>query len=121
MCVLNHASSPAAVADFVGRARASGVDIPFIASVAVFTDERSARVLDAFPGLELDPEVIRAVLNAADPQQAGIVNAVSEAKQLLDIDGVVGVNVSGLGSARGVLHAADIKAAVGRELLQGRP
>ena len=42
--------------------------------------------------------------------------AVAEAKALLAIDGVVGVNLSGLASGRGERFAAEIKAAVGQEI-----
>ena len=71
LCVLNHASSPAAVARFVAAAREAGATLPFVAGVAVYTDERSARVLQAFPGLHLDDAAVDAVLGAADPTTAG--------------------------------------------------
>ena len=58
VCVLNHVSSPEQVAAFVVAARAAGVTLPFIAGVAVYTDERSARVLQRFPGLHLDDAVV---------------------------------------------------------------
>jgi hypothetical protein len=87
--------------------------IPVIASVCVFTDERSAAVLAALPGLALDPAAVRSVLGAADPVAAGIEHAVREAAALLAIDGVEGVNVSGLASARGVADAAAIQAEIG--------
>jgi methylenetetrahydrofolate reductase (NADPH) len=50
LCLLNHVSSAGTVSHFVERARAAGVTLPFIAGVAVHTDERSAAVLQAFPG-----------------------------------------------------------------------
>ena len=49
----------------------------------------------------------------ADPVAAGIEHAVREAAALLAIDGVEGVNVSGLASARGVADAAAIQAEIG--------
>lgn len=117
LCVLNHASSPAALAAFVGAARAAGATLPFLAGVAVYTDARSAAVLQGFPGLHLDARAVAAVLDAADPVTAGIDAAVAEARALLAIPGVVGVNLSGLGCADGEEAAAGIKAAVGREVL----
>ena len=54
MCVLNHASTHARVAEFVTAARDAGATVPFVAGVAVYTDEPSARVLQRFPGLRLD-------------------------------------------------------------------
>ena len=82
----------------------------------MFTDERSAAVLSALPGLTLNPVVVRQVLGAADPVAAGIEAAVREAEALLGIPGVAGVNLSGLASARGVAEAAAIQAEVGRRI-----
>ena len=114
VCVLNHARSAASLADFVGRARRLGVTLPVIASVAIFTDERSAAVLSRFPGLELDAAHVASVLSAADPVEAGIRAAATEAAEVLKIPGVVGVNLSGLASGRGELVAAEVKAAAGQ-------
>jgi hypothetical protein len=94
--------------------------MPVVAGVAVYTDERSARVLQNFPGLHLDPTAVEAVLAARDPRAAGIDAALAEAAALLAIDGVVGVNLSGLASARGVEAAAEVKAEVGDRLRPGR-
>ena len=116
LCVLNHASSPAAVARFVADAREAGATLPFVAGVAVYTDERSARVLQAFPGLHLDDAAVDAVLAAPDPTAAGIAAAVDEARALLAIPGVVGVNLSGLASGRGEVAGAEVKAAIAEEI-----
>ncbi|HEX8520137.1 MAG TPA: methylenetetrahydrofolate reductase [Pseudonocardia sp.] len=119
LCVLNHASSPDVVARFVADARRAGATLPFVAGVAVYTDERSARVLQAFPGLHLDGAVVEAVLGAPDPVAAGIAAAVAEARALLAIPGVVGVNLSGLASARGEVAGAEVKAEIGARLRRG--
>jgi 5,10-methylenetetrahydrofolate reductase len=119
LCVLNHASSPAVVARFVAAARRAGATLPFVAGVAVYTDERSARVLQAFPGLHLDAAAVEEVLRAADPVAAGIATAVAEARALLAVPGVVGVNLSGLASARGEVAGAEVKAAVAAEVRAG--
>ena len=119
LCVLNHMSSPAAVDRFVTEARKAGATLPFVAGVAVYTDERSARVLQAFPGLHLDGEAVEAVLRAPDPVEAGIAAAVAEARALLAIPGVVGVNLSGLASGRGEIAGAEVKAAVAEEIRRG--
>lgn len=116
VAVLNHVPSPPMIADFMAAARAGGLTIPVIAAVAVFTDDLSAAALQGLPGLELDPAVTEAVLGAADPVAAGIDAAVDEARQLLAIDGVEGVNVSGLASASGTRVGAQIKAEVGRRV-----
>jgi 5,10-methylenetetrahydrofolate reductase len=112
VCVLNHVSSPARVAAFVAAARAAGATLPFVAGVAVYTDEPSARVLQRFPGLHLDGAVVERVLAAGDPRRAGIAAAVEEARALLAIEGVVGVNLSGIGSGGGVDDGAQVKAEV---------
>jgi len=116
LCVLNHVSSPARVATFVRAARAAGATLPFVAGVAVYTDEPSARVLQRFPGLHLDGEVVERVLTAPDPREAGIEAAVAEAQALLAIPGVDGVNLSGAGSSAGVDEGAAVKAAVAERL-----
>jgi 5,10-methylenetetrahydrofolate reductase len=115
-CVLNHVSSPARVADFVAAARAAGATLPFMAGVAVYTDEPSARVLQRFPGLHLESAVVASVLAAPDPRAAGIAAAVEEARALLEIPGVVGVNLSGAGSGAGVDDGAAVKAEVAEQL-----
>lgn len=116
LCVLNHAGSAARVAAFVAAAREAGATLPFIAGVAVYTDERSARVLQRFPGLHLDDDRVERVLGAPDPRAAGVAAAVEEARALLAVEGVVGVNLSGMGSGRGEDDGARIKAAVAAEV-----
>jgi 5,10-methylenetetrahydrofolate reductase len=120
LCVLNHAGPPASVRRFVEACRAAGVTLPFVAAVPVFTDARSAAVLDAFPGLELPTHQVDAVLSAGDPVAAGIDAAVAEASELLAIDGVVGVNLSGLASSDSLEAGARIKAEVGAAVREVR-
>jgi methylenetetrahydrofolate reductase (NADPH) len=107
--VLNHAAVETVTAFMAGAAR-TGVTIPVIAAVAVFTDEPSTAVLNGLPGLELDPAAVRAVLDSPDQVEAGILAAAQEAAALLAIPGVAGVNLSGLGSARGYEYAVTVKA-----------
>jgi 5,10-methylenetetrahydrofolate reductase len=116
LCVLNHVSTPARVASFVAAARGAGATLPFVAGVAVYTDEHSARVLQRFPGLHLDDDVVERVLASPDPREAGIEAAVDEARALLAVPGVVGINLSGLGSDRGEDDGARIKAEVAARL-----
>jgi 5,10-methylenetetrahydrofolate reductase len=114
--ILNRTDTPEATAAFVAAARAAGVTMPLLGAVSVFTDERSARVLQAFPGLELPDDLVARVLGAADPVTAGVEAAVEQARALLDIPGVAGVNLSGLATDRGEEAGAEIKAAVGRAI-----
>ena len=114
--VLNHLGSADRVAAFTSAARAAGVDLPVVAGVAVYTDEQCARTLQAFPGLDLDPDRVEAVLCAVDPVEAGIEAAVAEAGELLAVDGVAGVNLSGRGTSGGSERSAEIKAEIGRRI-----
>jgi methylenetetrahydrofolate reductase (NADPH) len=116
LAVLNHVPCPDTIADFMESAIAAGLSMPVIAAVAVFTDPVSAAVLQGLPGLELDQAVTEQVLGATDPVAAGISTAVAEARALLSIKGIEGVNVSGLASASGTRIGAEIKAEVGRRI-----
>lgn len=116
IAVLNHVPAPADASAFVRAARAEGLRIPVIAAVAVYTDEASAAVLQGLPGLELDATTVAGVLGSADPVAAGIDAAVAEARALLAIDGIDGVNLSGLASSRGSHAAASIKAEIGERI-----
>lgn len=114
LAVLNHVGTVAGVERFASEARALGVGLPLVASVAVYTDAPSAEVLLRFPGLHLDRGAVATVLDAPDPVVAGVDAAVDEAVALLALDGIAGVNISGLGSADGELASARVKASVGR-------
>jgi methylenetetrahydrofolate reductase (NADPH) len=116
LAVLNHVSSSTALSAFIDDARSAGLRIPVLAAVAVFTDSVSAAVLQGLPGLELDPAVVDGVINAPDPVEAGIAAAVAEARELLHINGIHGVNLSGLASASGTRRGAEIKAEVGARI-----
>jgi methylenetetrahydrofolate reductase (NADPH) len=116
--VLNHDTVPA-VTDFMAAARRAGVTIPVIAAVAIFTDPASASALSGLPGLKLDPAIVRAVLDDPDPVAAGIAAAARQARALLAIPGVAGVNISGLASARGHEFAARIKAELATRIREG--
>ena len=116
IAVLNHVRSAVDIERFVAASRSLGLSIPVVAAVAVFTDARSAAVLTALPGLEIDPAVVEAVISAPDPVAAGIEMALAEARTLLTIDGVAGVNLSGMASARGTAYAAEVQAEIGHRI-----
>ncbi|GAC1398900.1 MAG: methylenetetrahydrofolate reductase C-terminal domain-containing protein [Mycobacterium sp.] len=119
LAVLNHVPSISRVRRFVEAARSHGLTIPVLASVAVFTDVVSAAVLQGLPGLELDDGLVDDVVNAADPVEAGIEFAVTEGCALLSIEGIEGINISGLASAAGTRVGAQIKAEVGTRIRAG--
>lgn len=116
LAVSNHVAGPAVLATFLREARAQGADLPVLGAVAVFTDEASAALLTAFPGLALDPARVAAVLEAPDPVAAGIDAAVQEARELLAVTGVVGVNLSGSASSTGYVEAAEVQAEIARRV-----
>jgi methylenetetrahydrofolate reductase (NADPH) len=94
LCILNHTGSAAAAQTFIEAARAAGANVPFIASVAVVTSHHAAAQMaehypDALPG-RLD-----AILCAADPREAGLQAALELSRELLDLPGVIGVDLSG--------------------------
>jgi methylenetetrahydrofolate reductase (NADPH) len=116
LAVLNHVPSTSVLSHFMSDALAAGLNIPALAAVAVFTDMESAAVLQGLPGLELDPVAVAEVINAPDPIEAGIEAAVDEARSVLAINGIEGVNISGLASASGTLRGAEIKAEIGARI-----
>lgn len=119
LAVSNHVASPAVLADFLARARAEGADLPVVGAVAVYTDAPSASALSSLPGLDLDADTVAAVLDADDTVEAGIAAAVAEARALLAVPGVVGVNLSGRGSGGDWIDAAEVKAEVARRVRVG--
>lgn len=118
--VLNHVPTERQLVEFLDAAFAAGLRMPVVASVVVFTDDRSASVLTALPGVSIAPGRLETVLSADDPVEAGIAAAVHEAVALLAVPGVAGVNLSGMASGRGVTHGAEVQAEVGRRIRQAR-
>jgi 5,10-methylenetetrahydrofolate reductase len=116
LVVLNHAGSAADVGRFLTAAADVGLTIPVLAAVAVYTDARSVQVLSALPGLSLDEDRVERVLRSPDREKAGVESAVEEALEMLSLEQVAGVNLSGLASDRGLEHAAEVKAEIGRRI-----
>ncbi len=95
LCFVNHAGGVEPVARFIERARAIGVTLDFIPCVPIILDEHSAALIRSFTSLMLEPGYIESILDAPDPREAGIDAAVRFASRLLELDGVVGVDLSG--------------------------
>ncbi|MET0459080.1 MAG: methylenetetrahydrofolate reductase C-terminal domain-containing protein [Ilumatobacteraceae bacterium] len=112
VCFVNHAGGPDAVGRFVAAARALGATLGFVPCVAVFTDVESLAVLQRFPGLVVDPAETRRVMASPDARRAGIDAAVDQARRMLAIDGVIGVNLSGSATSGPELESAAIMAEV---------
>jgi 5,10-methylenetetrahydrofolate reductase len=115
-CFVNVGVDAERTARFVAASRAAGSDLRYIGCVAVFTDEPGAIRLAALPGVALDDSAVRSVLHAADPVEAGIDRAVSAARDLLSVDGVEGVNLSGPASTNGDADRLAVMRAVAERL-----
>lgn len=92
---VDHCGGVEAVAAFVGEARGAGSRLAFIPCVPTVVDAGSGRLLQSFPGLALPPGFLDGILAARDPRAAGIAAAVRMSRELLAIDGVIGVDLSG--------------------------
>jgi len=95
VCFVDHCGGVEPVAGFVREAREAGSQLRFIACVPVVFDRESAATLAAFPGIALPAGYVDAIASAADPRGAGIEAAVELSERMLDIDGVLGVDLSG--------------------------
>lgn len=119
LCLVNHSGGPAGVARFAAAARVAGSTLPLIPCVPLFTDAGSAEMLAGFPGVKLDPTTLGTVLGAPDPVEAGISVAVALAAEMLRIDGVIGVNLSGAASVGDELTSAAIIAETAARVRDG--
>jgi 5,10-methylenetetrahydrofolate reductase len=100
VCFVNHCGGLDAVGRFVRESHDLGVTARFIPCVPMVTDRASARLLQSFTTLVLPGGYLDRILSAADPREEGIRAAVELSLELLEIDGVAGVNLSG-GAGRG--------------------
>jgi 5,10-methylenetetrahydrofolate reductase len=95
ICFVNHAGGVEPVRRFIGEVRETGSSVSFIACVPMVIDRGSAALLKSFTTLVLPEGFLDRVLDARDPVVAGL-DAVTElCEQLLQLEGVVGVNLSG--------------------------
>lgn len=116
ICFVNHAGGAGPVEAFIGQARALGVTLGFIPCIPVVIDRASAELMLTFTTLVLPDGFLDGILAAADPRAAGISAAVELGTRMLDLDGVVGVNLSG-GTSPGANTAfAQALATIGQEL-----
>ncbi|CAN5216088.1 methylenetetrahydrofolate reductase C-terminal domain-containing protein [soil metagenome] len=95
VCFVNHAGGAAPVADFIARAQDLGATMAFLPCIPVVLDRESAGLLRSFTTLVLPPGYLDRVLHAVDPVAEGIAAAVELGRELLAIDGVRGLNLSG--------------------------
>jgi 5,10-methylenetetrahydrofolate reductase len=95
LCYVNHAGGAEPVRRFIEESHAMGVAPGFIPCVPMVVDRGSAALLKSFTTLVLPEGYLDRILDAADPRRAGLDEAVALSEQLLALDGVVGVNLSG--------------------------
>jgi len=117
ICFVDHAGGAEPVRQFVSAARRLGSQLRFIPCVPVVLDVGSAELLLSFTSLVLPEGYIDGILSAADPFAAGVEAAVALSRAMFEIDGVVGVDLSG-GTARGgELKFAEALAQIGERIL----
>lgn len=100
ICFVNHAGGAGPVRTFVAESRDLGVTLDFIVCVPVVVDEPSATLLRSFTSLVLPAGFLDSIAMSTDPRETGIAAAIRLGLELLDLDGVVGINLSG-GTAPG--------------------
>ena len=113
--VLNHVGTVERLAAFMAEAAAGCGCRSWRASRSTPTSARP-QCCSASRASVWIPNAWREVLAAPDPVAAGCAEAVREARAVLAVDGMVGVNLSGLASGRGERAGAEIKAAIGAEI-----
>lgn len=97
VCFVNHAGGVEPVRVFIDAAE---LDIAYIPCIPIVVDRGSAELLRSFTTLVLPEGYLDRILGAADPFREGIAAAVDLGQDLLTLDGVRGVNLSG-GAAPG--------------------
>ena len=117
LCFVNHAGGVAPVAAFVAEARAIGVTLGFIPCVPIVLDRGSAELIRGFTSLALPEGYLDGILAASDPWRAGITAAVELSRRFLDVDGVVGVDLSGGAAPGGELAFAEALAEIAQGVL----
>jgi hypothetical protein len=119
VCFVNHAGGAAPVASFVARARELGATMAFIPCIPVVVDRESAGLLRTFTTLVLPEGYLERILAASDPFTEGIAAAVELSRQMLEIEGVAGVNLSGGTGPGREAWFAEALARISREVLAG--
>lgn len=120
ICFVNHAGGAEPVAAFVAAAQGLGVTLGFIPCIPIVIDRASAELLRSFTTLVLPPGYLEGILAAPDAREAGIAAAVSLGREFLEIDGVVGVNLSGGAGPDRAVEFAEALAEIGASLGAGR-
>lgn len=121
VCFIDHAGGVDPVRRFIRASHETGVAPAFIPCVPMVIDRGSAALLESFTTLVLPDGFLQRILDAVDPHQAGVDATLDLCEQLLEIEGVAGVNLSGGASEGGEVAFADAMATVADRLaLQAR-
>lgn len=100
LCFVNHSGGATPVAEFIARSTALGVEMAYIPCIPIVVDRGSAELLKSFTTMALPEGYLDRILDSTDPFTEGIAAAVELSREMLQIDGVAGVNLSG-GAAPG--------------------
>ncbi len=95
VCFVNHAGGAAPVAEFIDASQQLGAAMMFIPCVPIVVDRESAALLRTFTTLVLPEGYLDRILSARDPFGEGVSAAVDLGCELLQIEGVRGINLSG--------------------------
>jgi 5,10-methylenetetrahydrofolate reductase len=117
VCFVNHAGGAAPVASFIARAQDLGAAMAFIPCIPIVVDRESAALLTTFTTLVLPEGYLERILAARDPFTEGIAAAVELSREMLGIEGVSGVNLSGGAGAGRESWLAEALARISREVL----
>jgi len=117
ICFVDHAGGVGPVREFVAAARRLGSGMRFIPCVPVVLDVGSAELLLSFTSLVLPEGYIAGILSASDPFAAGVDAAVALSRAMFEIDGVVGVDLSGGTSRGGELKFSEALAEISERIL----
>lgn len=104
VCFVNHAGGVEPVRAFIAATRSLGSRVHFVPCVPVVVDRGSGALLATFAGLALPAGFLESILAADDVRAAGIRAAIELSRRMLDLDGVVGIDLSG-GAAAGAESA----------------
>ncbi|MBN9606169.1 MAG: methylenetetrahydrofolate reductase C-terminal domain-containing protein [Actinomycetales bacterium] len=110
---VNHAGGVESVRAFLSAAHELGVTLGAIACVPLIVDRGSAELIRGFTSLALPAGYLDSILAAADPRAAGIAAAAELSLRLLEIEGVVGVDLSGGAAPGAELAVAEAMAEIG--------
>ncbi len=117
VCFVNHAGGATPVREFIDTAQQLGATMCFIPCVPVVIDHESAKLLESFTTLVLPPGYLQRILRASDPFAEGIAAAVELSRDMLALDGVRGVNLSGGTSAGREAWFAEALATISGQLV----